>query len=106
MRSLPLDDAQRHLVRRVDAPTEFTRFTQAELTRGFLALAFGSDMQIGGKNQSIRRMEQQAHIYIVANGHGDALKTYRGIVAELVAKVSNLDAIVDDSEESASVFVI
>ncbi|HEY4140411.1 MAG TPA: hypothetical protein VGM57_03295, partial [Pseudolabrys sp.] len=39
------------------APPEFTHFSLAELQRGFLALAFGSDLRIGAKPRGIRRFD-------------------------------------------------
>ncbi|MET0875357.1 MAG: hypothetical protein ABWX81_11275, partial [Pseudolabrys sp.] len=40
-----------------DAPPQYTSFTAAELERGFLALAFGSDLRIGVRPLGIRRFD-------------------------------------------------
>ncbi|MEP7030139.1 MAG: hypothetical protein ABI830_04325, partial [Pseudolabrys sp.] len=37
------------------APAQFTGFSAAELTRGFMALAFGSDLRVGEAPRGIRR---------------------------------------------------
>ena len=39
------------------APAQYTRFSAAELKRGFLALAFGSDLRIGARPRGIRRFD-------------------------------------------------
>ena len=39
------------------APPQYTQFSTAELARGFLALAFGSDLRIGARPHGIRRFD-------------------------------------------------
>ena len=40
-----------------EAPPQYTHFTTSELERGFLALAFGSDLRIGARPLGIRRFD-------------------------------------------------
>src|SRR5437868_15024339 len=44
------------------APAQFTRFSIAELERGFLALAFGSDLRIGARPLGIRRFDHPIRV--------------------------------------------
>src|SRR5512140_719649 len=48
------------------APAEYTNFSPAELTRGFLALAFGSDLRIGAKPRGIRRFDHPIRVAVIA----------------------------------------
>ena len=51
-----------------DAPPQYTSFTAAELERGFLALAFGSDLRIGARPLGIRRFDHPIHVRIFGGG--------------------------------------
>ena len=53
------------------APPEYTRFSAAELQRGFLALAFGSDLRIGARPRGIRRFDHPIRTRVVASGSVD-----------------------------------
>src|SRR5262249_25097679 len=47
------------------APPQFTHFTSAELSRGFLALAFGSDLRIGARPLGLRRFDHPIRARVV-----------------------------------------
>ncbi len=79
------------------APAEFTSFTDAELMRGFLALAFGSDMRIGNKADGIRRFDRPITVRI-ASGTGARAQRYRAVVDEMSRKVPWLVAKVTDTK--------
>src|ERR1039458_3034046 len=53
------------------APDEYTRFSTPELTRGFLALAFGSDLRIGAAPRGIRRFDHPIRVAVIAGGSID-----------------------------------
>ena len=53
------------------APGEYTRFSAAELQRGFLALAFGSDLRIGTRPRGIRRFDHPIRVAVVGSGSVD-----------------------------------
>ena len=72
------------------APPEYTRFSAAELQRGFLALAFGSDLRIGAKPRGVRRFDGPIRAHIVAGGSIVRSEAMAGIVADYAAKVANL----------------
>src|SRR5262249_56869267 len=50
------------------APPQFTHFTAAELSRGFLALAFGSDLRIGARPLGIRRFDHPIRARVIGGG--------------------------------------
>ncbi|HZP70050.1 MAG TPA: DUF2927 domain-containing protein [Pseudolabrys sp.] len=54
-----------------DAPPQYTRFTAPELTRGFFALAFGSDLRIGARPLGIRRFDHPIRVSVIGGGSVD-----------------------------------
>ena len=53
------------------APPQFTHFSTAELMRGFLALAFGSDLRIGARPRGVRRFDHPIKARVIAGGSID-----------------------------------
>jgi hypothetical protein len=51
-----------------NAPAQYMRFTAAELERGFLALAFGSDLRIGVRPRGIRRFDHPIRARVIGGG--------------------------------------
>jgi len=79
------------------APPEYTEFSAAELTRGFLALAFGSDLRIGGRPSGIRRFDHPVRVRVIAGGSVPRADAYKRVLTEFAHKVPNLPAgIVED----------
>jgi transposase len=72
------------------APSEFTRFSPAELQRGFLALAFGSDLRIGARPRGIRRFDHSIVARIVQSGSVDRTAAMTRIIEEYARTVPNL----------------
>lgn len=72
------------------APPEFTRFTTAELERGFVALAFGSDLRIGARPRGIRRFGHPIAVRIVQGGSVDRSAAMTSVVEEYARKVPSL----------------
>jgi hypothetical protein len=72
------------------APPQFTRFSPAELQRGFMALAFGSDLRIGARPRGIRRFDHPVVVRVVHGGSVDRSAAMTRIVEEYAAKVPNL----------------
>jgi hypothetical protein len=72
------------------APGEYTRFTAAELKRGFLALAFGSDLRIGAAPRGIRRFDHPIRARVIAGGSVDRAAATAHIIEEYARKVTGL----------------
>jgi DUF2927 family protein len=51
-----------------NAPPQYTHFTAVEFERGFLALAFGSDLRIGARPLGIRRFDHPIRVHIIGGG--------------------------------------
>lgn len=87
------------------APPEYTRFTAAELTRGFLALAFGSDLRIGSRPSGIRRFDHPVRVRVIAGGSVPRADTYKRALAEFAQKIPNLRVLPADDAGPADVDV-
>ena len=72
------------------APSEFTQFSSAELTRGFMALAFGSDLRIGARPRGIRRFDHPIKAHVIAGGSVDRVAAMQHVLEDYAAAVPNL----------------
>jgi hypothetical protein len=72
------------------APPEFARFSTDELQKGFVTLAFGSDLRIGARPRGIRRFDRPIVARIVQSGSVDRSAAMARIVEEYARKVPNL----------------
>lgn len=72
------------------APPEYTRFSVAELERGFLALAFGSDLRIGARPRGIRRFDHPIRVAVVGGGSIDRSAAMARVIDEYARTIPNL----------------
>jgi len=72
------------------APPQYTRFSARELTRGFMALAFGSDLRIGVAPRGIRRFDHPIRAAVFAGGSVERGARMRAIIEEYARKVPGL----------------
>lgn len=79
------------------APPQFTRFSTAELTRGFLALAFGSDLRIGARPRGVRRFDHPIKARVIAGGSIDRVAAMQHIIEEYAHAVPNLHVSLADA---------
>lgn len=73
-----------------DAPPQYTRFTTAELERGFLALAFGSDLRIGARPLGIRRFDHPIRVRIIGGGSVDRRIAMTRVIEDYAREVPGL----------------
>ena len=71
-------------------PPEYTHFTTKELSRGFLALAFGSDLRIGARPRGIRRFDYAIRARVIAGGSVDRTTAMTHVIEEYGRAVPNL----------------
>ena len=72
------------------APPQFTRFSSAELMRGFLALAFGSDLRIGARPRGVRRFDHPIKARVLAGGSVDRVVAMQRVIEEYAREIPNL----------------
>jgi Protein of unknown function (DUF2927) len=81
------------------APPQYTHFTAAELTRGFMALAFGSDLRIGARPRGVRRFDHPIRAHVIYGGSIDRGAAMQQVITEYANKVPNLRlSLVHDNE--------
>jgi hypothetical protein len=73
-----------------EAPPQYTHFTTSELERGFLALAFGSDLRIGARPLGIRRFDHPIRARIVGGGSVDRTVAMSRILSDYAREVPDL----------------
>src|SRR5512143_1466715 len=84
-----------------DAPPQYTRFTTAELERGFIALAFGSDLRIGARPLGIRRFDHPIRARVIGGGTVDRIDAMSRVIEEYARVVPNLELSIASSTASA-----
>ena len=72
------------------APPQFTHFTAAELSKGFLALAFGSDLRIGARPLGIRRFDRPIRARVIGGGSVDRTIAMSRVIQEYARDVPAL----------------
>ena len=87
------------------APPEYTRFSVTELERGFLSLAFGSDLLIGAAPSGIRRFDHPIRAAVIAGGSIDRTAAMQRVLDEYAQKVPNLHLSVAQGQAPADIEV-
>jgi hypothetical protein len=72
------------------APPQFTKFSAAEIERGFMALAFGSDLRIGARPRGIRRFNHAIRAEIVPGGSVERTAAMRAVLEDYARQVPSL----------------
>jgi hypothetical protein len=83
---------------------ERTSFTDAEITKGFLKIAFAAEMQVGRRAERIRNLPEP-RVYVVNRGMPDRRGEVAAVVADIRAHVNHLDLAMTDDRRSANVVV-
>ena len=79
------------------APPQYTQFTAAELSSGFIALAFGSDLRIGARPLGIRRFDRPIRARVIGGGSVDRTIAMSRIIDEYARAVPALGLSVTSS---------
>jgi hypothetical protein len=82
------------------APPQYTRFSTAELMRGFLALAFGSDLRIGARPRGIRRFDRPVIARVIGGGSVDRTTVMRRVIEDYAAQVPAVGLTVSDLSQA------
>lgn len=72
------------------APPQYTQFSAAELSRGFLALAFGSDLRIGARPTGIRRFDHAIRVHVTGGGATDRRAAMSRVIGDYARAVPGL----------------
>jgi hypothetical protein len=80
-------------------------FTDAEIVDGFFKIAFGAELRLGGPSERIRKYDQPVRIYVENRAKPDRRASVAKVVADIRARVANLDIAITDRREDANYFV-
>ena len=87
------------------SPAQFTKFTVNELKRGFLALAFGSDLRLGAKPRGIRRFNGDVRVLVTSSGSVDRTAAMEKVIAEYGGVLPQLNVTTATNENDADLTV-
>lgn len=87
------------------APAQYTKFTARELSRGFLALAFGSDLRLGVRPKGIRRFDRAITGFVSSDAGVDRKAAMEKIIGEYGAAVPQLKITLAPNEDDADLVV-
>jgi hypothetical protein len=87
------------------APPQYTHFTTPELTRGFMALAFGSDLRIGARPRGVRRFDHPIRARVIHGGSLDRGAAMERIIEDYARQVPNLRLTLVQDNEPADIDV-
>jgi hypothetical protein len=86
-----------------DAPPQYTQFSSAELTRGFMALAFGSDLRIGVRPRGIRRFDHPIRAHVISSGSIGRGGEMTRVIEDYARQVPNLKLTIANDNEPADI---
>src|SRR6266567_2763470 len=85
------------------APAEYTQFSIGEISRGFLALAYGSDLRVAGRPHGLHRFTRPVSIRVQGGGSVDRTESMRRVLDEYARKIPNLHLNIVTGTEPADV---
>ncbi len=85
------------------APAQYTHFSVAELERGFIALAFGSDLRIGARPLGIRRFDHPIRTRVIGGGTVDRIDAMSRVIEDYARAVPNLELSIAPSTAAADI---
>lgn len=82
-----------------------TTFSDAEITDGFLKVAFGAEFTLAGRIDRIRKFDGPVRVYVQGRSKPDRRRQVAAIVADIRAHVANLDIAMTRNRKTANVTV-
>lgn len=80
-------------------------FSDAEITEGFLKTALGAEYRVAGSVDRIRKYDGPVRVYIDNRARPDRRAQVAEVVADIRARVNNLDIAMTDRRSAANVLV-
>jgi len=85
---------------------ERTNFSDAEITEGFLKIAFGAEFNVAGRIDRIRKYEEPVRIFVDNRAKPDWRPQIAKVVADIRAHIHGLDIAVTQQRAQANVILI
>ena len=80
-------------------------FTDAEISKGFFATAFGAEMRLAGRVDRIRKYDGPVRVYVEGSAQPDRSAQIAQITADIKARVEHLDIAMAANRDEANVVV-
>jgi len=80
-------------------------FTDAEIFDGFFKTSFGAEMRIAGRSDRIRKYDGPVRVYVDNRARPDRRAQIAEVVADIKARVANLDVAVTSESHAANIVV-
>ena len=80
-------------------------FTDAEITEGFFRTAFGAELRLAGPVNRIRKFDGPVRVYVESRARPNRRSQVADVVADVRARIQNLDIAIVDSAAEANVVV-
>ncbi len=85
--------------------TQRTIFSDAEITDGFLKIAFGAEFRADLRVDRIRKFDQPIRIFVDSRGEPDRRNQVAGIVADIRTRIKNLDIAITPTRVDANMII-
>ena len=85
--------------------TERKTFSDDEIMNGFFKIAFGAELQMSGRTDRVRKYEAPVRVYVDNRSKSDRRAELAAVVADIRARVKNLDIEITADRNLANVTV-
>jgi hypothetical protein len=85
--------------------TQRKTFTDTEIVDGFFKVVLGAEYHVAGRVDGVRKYDKPVRVYIDSRAKPDRRKQVADVVADIRAKVKNLDIAVVDDRVNANYFI-
>jgi hypothetical protein len=80
-------------------------FTDAEISKGFFATAFGAEMRIAGRVDGIRKYVVPVRIFVENRAKPDRRAQVASAVADIQSRIANIDMAITQDRAAANILV-
>lgn len=80
-------------------------FSDAEITDGFLKLAFGAEFRFGKRTDRVRKFDRPVRVFVENHGKPDRNHQVADVVADIRAHMKDLDIAMTDDRSEANTIV-
>jgi hypothetical protein len=80
-------------------------FSDAEISRGFFKIVLGAEYRVAGRVDRIRKFDGPVRVYIDSRGKPDRRSQVAEVIADIRARVKDLDIATTDDRAAANVVV-
>ncbi len=80
-------------------------FTDAQIADGFFKLTFGSELQISGRSDRIRKFDQPVRVFIDNRAKPDRSREVGAVVADIKRRIEHIDIAVVETRQAANLNV-